>query len=329
MENEKNTRISKVIHQFLGNRFSEKTEEKVQRWLIEKDDSNEKEKASLAFWNTLEAEPNIMTYQSLKRVNAKTSFAKNKRSILFYRKLWRVAVVIIPFLMLAGGSYYLFQREQIIQITTAYGETRQIFLPDNSEVWLNSGTTIQYPKRFKNNTRKISLEGEAYFIVKRDTSRPFIVQTNNLSVKVLGTVFNVKAYPRDNKTIATLTSGKIEVETNTKQSRVLNPNEQLTYNSQTSDINIMKISATDASGWTSGQLIFTNASIHEIFETLERRFNVSFEIQKTIVSKDIYTVRFLKNDDLEQILSVLEDVIGGFFYQKDGKKIIISANKDI
>lgn len=328
MEDEKSKRISKIVYQFLKNRFSEKTEEKVQRWLIEDNDSKEKEQASLAFWNTLETEPNAATYQTLQRVNTKMDVSKKKFFTSHSRKLWRVAAVVIPFLILAGTIHYFSQKQQIIQITTAYGEKRQIFLPDSSEVWLNSGTTIQYPEKFKNNKRNISLEGEAYFSVRKDASKPFIVHTNNLSVKVLGTTFNVKAYPTDHKTIATLNSGKIEIETNAKQSRVLSPNEQLTYNSQTSDINVMKIPATDASCWTSGQLIFTNTSFEEILETLERRFDVSFEIQKKITSKEGYTIKFLKNDDLEQILSVLEDVVGGFSYQKEGRKIIIKANSD-
>ncbi len=327
MENEKKTRISKIIRQFLGNRFSEETEKKVQRWLIEDSDSKEKEEASLAFWNALEAEPDTVSYQTLRKVNAKIGFSKDKLFVPHYYKLWRVAAVIIPFLMLAGGIYYFSQREQMIQIATVYGETRQIILPDSSEVWLNSGTTIQYPEKLKNSTREINLEGEAYFSVKKDASKPFIVHTNNLSVKVLGTTFNVKAYPNDNKTVATLNSGKIEIETITKQSRVMNPNEQLTFNNQTSDINVVVVSANDDSGWMSGQLIFTNASFNEILQTLERRFDVSFKMQETVGSKEGYTVKFLRNDNLEQILRVLEDVVGGFSYQKEGEKIKITANK--
>ena len=329
MEDDKNKRISKIIHQFLRDRFSEKTEEKVQRWLIEDSDSKEKEQASLLFWNTLKAEPNPATYRTLQRVNAKIDVSKRRVFTSPYRKLWRVAAVVIPFLILVGGIHYFSQKQQMIQITTAYGEMRQIFLPDSSEVWLNSGTTIQYPEKFKNNKRSITLEGEAYFAIRKDASKPFIVHTNNLSVKVLGTAFNVKAYPADHKTIATLNSGKVEIETNTKQSRVLSPNEQLTYNSETSDINIMKVSATDASGWTSGQLIFTNTPFNEILETLERRFDVSFEIQTNISSKENYTIKFLKNDDLEQILSVLEDVVGGFSYQKEGRKVTIKTEHSI
>jgi len=111
MEDEKNKCISKIVHQFLGNRFSEKTEEKVQQWIIQGNDSKEKEQASLTFWNTLETEPNAMTYQILQKVNAQKDVSTRKRITIHYRKLWCISTVIIPFLMLAGGSYYFFQRE--------------------------------------------------------------------------------------------------------------------------------------------------------------------------------------------------------------------------
>lgn len=324
METEKNNRVSKIIRQFLGNRFSKETEEKVQRWIIEEGHSPEKEKASLEYWDTLDVKPDTATYQALKRVNQRTGFADRKTTIPLRRRLLRIAAVVIPALVLAGGIYYFSQQEQMIQVVTAYGETKQIMLPDSSEVWLNSGSTFQYPSTFKKGTRHVSLEGEAYFSVKKDVSKPFIVSTNQLSVKVLGTEFNVKAYLDDNKTIATLNTGKIEVNTVSDQSRILKPNEQLTYNNKTAHIDIAEVQANDISAWTNGQLFFTDASFTEILQTLERRFGVSFETSPNIGgSEQGYTVKFLKDDNLEQMLNVLEDVVGGFSYQKDGNKIKI------
>lgn len=325
METKKNNRTSKIIHQFLGNSFSKKTEEKVQRWIIEEGHSEEKEKASLEYWNELEVVPDTRTTrQAWKRVSQRVGFADKKPAIPLHRRFLRIAAIVVPVLVLAGGIYHFSQREQMIQVITAYGETKQIILPDSSEVWLNSGSTFQYPSKFKKGTRPVSLEGEAYFSVRKDASKPFIVNTNQLSVKVLGTEFNVKAYLDNSKTVATLNTGKIEVNTVSNQSRTLQPNEQLTYNNKSGSIDITEVQANDISAWTNGQLFFTDTPFPDILQTLERRFGVSFEASPNIgMSAHGYTVKFLKDDNLEQILNVLEDVVGGFSYQEDGNKIKI------
>jgi len=324
METNRQSRISKMIRLFLANRFSQSTEEKVQHWLIQDAYAEEKKQASLEYWNDLEVQPDAGTYRLLRKVNEQIK----PKIYPFYRPLLRIAAVLIPAMLVLGG--YLFyqhsQQEQWITATTNYGETKQIILPDQSEVWLNSGTTLRYPKRFKNGTRSMRLEGEAYFSVKKDVNNPFIVQTEQLSVTVLGTKFNVKAYPNDEKTITTLNEGKIEVQTNSNQSRILQPNEQLIYDNQTSDLTVSTVSANDICAWTSGQLIFSNTSLEEILQTLERRFNVRFEIDESVPLQTNYTVKFLKNDSLEQVLNILGEMDSHFSYQKEQETHKIKFN---
>jgi len=324
MDTNRQSQISKVIRLFLAHRFSPSTEEKVQRWLIQDADAEEKEQASLEYWNELEVLPNAATCRSLRKVNQQIK----PKVETFYRLLLRVAAVLVPIFMVSGSYLYYrhAQQEQWMVAATNYGETMQIVLPDQSEVWLNSGTTLHYPQKFKNNTRSIRLEGEAYFSVTKDVTKPFIVQTEQLSVTVLGTEFNVKAYPDDEKTITTLNTGKIEVQTNTHQSRILHPNEQLVYDRQTSDLTVSTVSANDISAWTGGQLIFSNSSLEEILQTLERRFNVRFELDENVPLQTNYTVKFLKNDSLEQILNILGEMNSHFSYQKEQGTYKIKLN---
>ncbi len=313
-----------MVRLFLSNRFSQSTEEKVQRWLIQNSYTKEKEQASLEYWDELNAEPDAEAYRSLRRVNEQIK----PKVIPFYRPLLRIAAVLVPALVVLGSYLYYqhSQQEQWIAAVTNYGESKQIILPDQSEVWINSGTTLHYPKKFKNNTRSIRLEGEAFFSVRKDATKPFIVQTEHLSITVLGTEFNVKAYTKDEKTITTLNKGKIEVQTNSNQSRILQPNEQLIYDKQTSDLTVSTVPANDISAWTSGQLIFSNASLEEILRTLERRFDVRFEIDKNIPLQTNYTIKFLKNDSLEQILSILKEMDKHFSYQKEQDRFKIKFN---
>ena len=234
---EKSNIITRIIKKFLSGRFSVETEEKVQRWIMKEENAEEKEKASLEYWNELDTEADSKTYSALERVNLRTGYNKEHlENIVLYHKFVRIVAVVIPICLLAGGLlYYIPSENEQIEISTAYGEQKRLVLPDSSEVWLNAGSTITYPKTFTKENRVVTLDGEAYFSVRKDDAKPFIVETSQLSVKVLGTKFNVKAYANDANITTTLTSGKVEVSTQSRPPQTLKPNEQLTYDKSTSE----------------------------------------------------------------------------------------------
>lgn len=320
---EKN-KISIILKRFLSGRFSDKTEEKVQRWIIEDRNIEEKESASFEYWTELKNEVNSDTFLALERVNKKIGYTGQKRNIPLYKKLSRITAVIIPILLIVGGYlYYASTKNNLVEIHTAYGEQKHLFLPDSSEVWINAGTNLKYPQKFNGNIRTVYLDGEAYFTIKKDESKYFVVQTGDVSVKVLGTQFNVKAYSDDARLITTLTSGKVEVLAGTNLSHTLKPNEQLIYNRSTSEIDISEISKGETDSWRNGELIFTDAPLSEILQVLERKFNVSISDNITIPVSKIYTIKFLKNESLEEILEILQDITG-FGYQFQRNKIILT-----
>lgn len=319
------TIIYRIIRKYLSDRFSSETEEKVQKWIIKDKDTGEKEQASLAYWNTLEQRAGAETSVALTRVNRRINYSRT-RQLVFYKKIIRVAAVLIPLLILAGGYlYYNTTTNALIEVSVAYGDKKHLLLPDSSEIWLNAGTTFKYPETFTEKERLVYLDGEAYFRVKKDTNKPFIVKASQMFVTVLGTRFNVKAYPDDEKITTTLTSGKVKVNVPSQNPEILSPNEQLTYNKKTSHINIAEIPATDADCWVTGKLIFTNASLTEIQQTLERRYNVTISNYTSLAGNARYTVRFLQNENLEQVLNVLGDIVG-FDYKKNGTHIELINN---
>lgn len=316
--------IQEIVRYFLSKRFSEQTEEKVQRWLIKEKGSEEKEQGSLSYWNELETEVNPETYVALERVNQKIGYVKERISkITLHRRIVRIAAVLIPLFLIAGGYLYYNQSpNKQIEISVAYGNTRHLILPDSSEIWVNAGSSIRYPETFKKNQRLVYLEGEAYFSVKKDHTKPFIVKTRQLSVKVLGTKFNVKAYPDDESITTTLTSGKVEVSTPSRENRILKPNEQLTYNINTAAMNIEHVSPNETNAWMAGDIIFLDSSFKEIIHTLERRFNITIANKTGIPESKRYTVKFLKGETPNEILNILKDVVG-FTYQRQGTNIIL------
>ena len=142
-------------------------------------------------------------------------------------------------------------------------------------------------------------------------------------MKVLGTKFNVKAYSDDENITTTLTNGKVEVSTQSQEKQILKPNEQLTYNIKTSEMNIENISPAETDAWLTGQILFINSSFQDIKQTLERHFNITIDDRSNIPASRLYTVKFLKGETLDEILHVLKDVIG-FTYQQQGTHIVLN-----
>ena len=321
----KKSNISKIIKMFLSARFPSETEEKVQKWIIKDENQQAKAKASLDYWNELDIEADSSTYASLERVNLRTGYNKEHlTNIASYQKFARVAAVIVPLFLFAGGMfYYLSPHNEMIEISVAYGEQKRLILPDSSEVWLNAGSSILYPETFAKDKRLVMLDGEAYFSVKKDTVSPFIVETSQLFFNVFVTWLNVKAYPTEDKITTTLTSGKVEVSVRSQPPHILKPDEQLTYDKKSSDIHISVIDTNDTNCWMAGKLVFTNASAGEIFRTLERHYNTTIDNTAIIPASKRYTVKFLKDEGLNEILNILKDIIG-FDYQQYEKKIVLT-----
>lgn len=315
--------ISRIIKTYLSGRFSSDTEERVQRWLVKDENIQEKKSASLEYWDSLESYSNEQTLYALERVNQKIGYSQNQRiRTPLYKKLSRIAAVLLPLFIVAGGYlYYQSTQNKMIEIYVAYGEEKHLFLPDSSEIWINAGSTIKYPKEFKANQRLVQLDGEAYFSVRRDESKPFTVSTEKLSVNVLGTKFNVKAYSDDEQVTTTLTSGKVEVKSE-NQSHILKPNEQLSFDKKTSAINVTEIPSNETGAWKSGHLIFNNASLSEIVTTLERHFNISIKDNTAIPASKLYTIKFLKNENIKEILDIMQDVASFKYVENEGKIIL-------
>lgn len=320
-----NNIITRIIRKFLSGRFSHETEERVQRWIIRDKDAASKERASLEYWNELDVSADLHTYSALERVKRRIGYEKEPlKHIAFYRKSGRVAAALIPLILFIGGAvYYTAPRNEQVEIAAAYGEQKRVLLSDSTEVWLNAGSKISFPQTFADNKRLVTLDGEAHFTVTKDTERPFVVETSQLSVKVLGTRFNVKAYSDEEKVTTTLTSGKVEVLAQSQHSRILQPNEQLTYDKKTSSIRISTVDAAGVESWITGKVIFTNATPNEIYRTLERRYNTVIDDgAMSASSAQRYTVKFLKEENLDEMLNILSDIIG-FTYRKSENKIVL------
>ncbi|MCK5104208.1 MAG: FecR domain-containing protein, partial [Cyclobacteriaceae bacterium] len=236
-------------------------------------------------------------------------------------KYLKVAAVIFPFIIAA--VLFLFFRETpnknriaeqlLIEKSSPRGEKRTVFLSDGSKVKLNAESKISYLKRFNENERIVQLDGEAFFEVTPDKSRPFIVKSGNIETKVLGTSFNIKAYPDERKIMIAVKTGLVSVENKNQKltnkqnkSIVLSPMEMATYYDETNQTTVSDYDPLKVLAWKDGMLYFVNATMEEFITKVERWYGVDIIVERTEpIAKGITGI--FKDQSLEEILMGTKD----------------------
>jgi transmembrane sensor len=226
-------------------------------------------------------------------------------------------------------------------VATKPGSKSQITLPDGTQVWINADSKITYDQHFPGKYREVYLTGEAYFDVVRDTTRPFIIHTRSIDVRVLGTSFNVRSYPNEKTTETALIHGTVEVtlHNNPAQKIIMKPNEKLVVNNDDSmvvaektkpaaaepTLTLGKISYNkdDSSSsvetmWVSNKLAFENATFEKMAIEMERWYNVSFQI-KNEQMKNLHFSAVFENKSLAEVLEALSYSRQFHYEIKDGK----------
>lgn len=248
---------------------------------------------------------------------------------LLPRRILAVAATVALLCLSAWMAFNYFQPAALQTISTL-AETRTVHLPDGTSVTLNHFTSLSYPEQFESDNRKVTLNGEAYFEVTKDKKHPFIVQTEEINVQVLGTHFNVEAYRNNPEVSTTLLEGSVAVSNKNNSARIiLKPNEMAIYNKVEKSLNlkVMK-NATDEISWQRGEFIFNHQPLKNITRELSNAFGVTIEIPDTALQNYRITARFPNSENLETILSLLQKA-GYFNYSQKGDHITLTAKPDL
>ena len=252
---------------------------------------------------------------------------KENRPRKFYLWFARVASVILLLLM-TGLSLHYYTMSQMIMpdmiVSVEKGQKANVVLPDGSKVWVNSDSRLSYGSRFNQKERVLSLEGEAYFEVTPDKDRPFIVETDELAVRALGTSFNVKSYEEEKDASTVLMTGKVEV-TSDYDRLVLNPNERIVFNKQTGHMEKSTVENTgDYINWKYNALTFNGETFENIVHTLERYYNTRIVFESETLKKYRFTGT-PGNTSLESILQILS-LTSPLSYEVRDSMIILREN---
>lgn len=228
--------------------------------------------------------------------------AQGSRRKRIYMQMRRYRMAAVIFLVLTAASLSVFFSNR--QVYNAQQQPRFVVLEDGSRVWLNTATKLVYTDLPFMKQRRLTLTGEAYFDVASDPDKPFIIRSGNMVTQVLGTAFNIKAYP-DEPFAITVTKGKIKLEDRkTKKVTFLTPNRQVKYADYQLPV-VTAVKADVAYAWTRGQLEFYDQSFAEIARTINRRYNIEIIFANKSLEQCMITATFEKESPVSRIIDLL------------------------
>ena len=267
--------------------------------------------------------------------------------------LYSYAAMIVVGLCIGFLAYFynepgkINNRTQKNEIATRKGSKSRIVLPDSTVVWLNADSKIIYPDNFQEKKREVQLTGEAFFEVTKDTQRPFIIHTNSIDIKVLGTVFNVRSYPEESTSETSLLKGEVEITIHQSNKKyLLSPNQKLTVanydpvvapgkNAKTipgnshvqqplltlDNIHYNEDSITTATSWIENTLYVDNEILEKVISKIERWYDIEAEINNEKLKTAHFTGAF-ENKTLSEVMDALS-LSNHFKYKIEGNKLII------
>ena len=233
----------------------------------------------------------------------------------FRSSVWRqVAAVAAIVILTIGGTIGIWQissslkPETYFVCETPYGEKSKVVLSDGTVVWLNAGSTLKYSNKFNTANRKVELNGEGYFEVRRNEKLPFFVKTKDLQLQVLGTKFNFRDYPEDHEVVVSLLEGKVGLNNLLREEKeaVLSPDERAVLNKANGLLTVESVTASNASQWTDGYLFFDEELLPDIAKELERSYNVKIHIANDSLKTFRFYGNFVRREqNIQEVLEAL------------------------
>lgn len=328
MLNSLNTKMKdETIVKYIEGELGEEEKRRVMEWIFSTQENQER-------YNLLKAKhtasgfniPVLDTEQAYLRVK---EAGRNKKLRQVLIRVTSVAAILALGLLIfnvlnsrgSGSALPGTAETELVEEITPKGVSREIELPDGTQVVLNVDSQLRYSRSFTDSIREVFLSGEAYFEVQRDTTRPFIVHAGEMNVKVLGTSFNVRSYSEDTDVRTTLVEGVVEVGSAYAAPVKLEPLQAAMLNREEKHLKIKKVSREEAVSWKEGKLIFMETPLEEVLEDLERKYDVNFKVQSEALYEYLYTGTF-DNLTIEEVLKVLQ-ISSPIDYKKEENKITL------
>ncbi len=298
-------KLKQEIKHFLDGKYSPKGQEMWNKW----------------YDRTNEAENTEMIQSDLSKLKKELKKIKKTNNVIsFQYKNWAVAASVI---FLIGLSVFFYQSAQSFTETKEYatrlGQRAKITLSDGTQIWLNAGSNLKYPNEFKGDTREVYLTGEAFFDVAKDKKHPFIIHTNKMDTKVLGTSFNVQAYPDQTTQEVSVLTGRVNVKsTVTEENVYVTPGQKVVFKSKSNKLQAFKdIPVNTISLWRKNIMVFEETPLPEVIATINRNYNVAIEIK----NKNLNTLKingYFKELSADQVVALVCNIVNAEYKLEAG-----------
>ncbi len=328
--------IDDIIKRYLGGNLPEDEYEKLTVFIKA---SRKNDRYFREFKEKWEPETNEHANKNWKKLSNRidrlpqlnNSFARRKSMFIYLRRI--AAVLVIG--LLISGIYLIYTVSSKTRSTNKLvfeaprGEKSKVVLSDSTVIWLNSSSKIELKNNYNVLNRKVMLEGEAYFEVTKNKRLPFKVSTRDLEIIVLGTKFNIIAYPDENITETSVVEGRIEVKTKIKpatKKAILKKDQKVTYYKNNNTLTYNSANPKIDIAWMHNMLIFDNEHYLKVFNKLEKWYGVKIEVDGAINYEPHYTFK-IKTETLSEMLKLL-NIIAPIEYKIDGDTVIIKFIDD-
>lgn len=311
--------INEIMIRHLDHSATDQEKEYLLSWLKQSEENRKEyfEIRDLWLFNKTLSEQDIEIEHALNRLRsriiASTMSVPSKRFKIRLYFLSRVAVFL---LLILSGSYLFFDKihkKEMDHITcrlvTTTGNKGTFILPDGTQVWLNANSTLEYPEVFTSNKRTVRLQGEAYFEVKKDITKPFQVEAGEMQVEVLGTKFIVQNYERKSEIETILIDGQVKITSeHLKKKVILFPNQRLFYSKQTHKTKLETIDALNYIGWIHDKIIFDNDPLHDIITQMEHWYGIDIKSPEAF-ARSTHMSFTIRGESLNEILEAMKLIV--------------------
>lgn len=308
--------VETLLDRYLKGETSKDENKHIEKWLEENDnpgtrwlsmDSNDKDQWLSGIFNDIQESKN-----------------KSKVVVLLPRRRnWKAIVAIAATITVILGLYFklpVFRNNlnplQFTAMNVPIHQKKELILADGSKVWINESSELKYPKEFSGQIREVYLSGEAYFDIKHDPSKPFIIHTGKITTTVLGTAFNIKEDPELHTVVVTVTRGKVGVANGNKQLGIITPNQQISFNLSDQKAVQTLVDASQVIAWKEKDLHFDNITFAEAAAQLQQRFHIKISFTNEKLKNCQFTGTALNGEKLDKILKVI-CIFNNATYKKD------------
>ncbi|MRT94671.1 FecR family protein [Ancylomarina sp. 16SWW S1-10-2] len=331
--------VQYIINKILANSANKEEQDLFNNWLLEKPENKQFFELQRQQWEEIllvvDDEDKKRVFTDIKnRVGIETRVVDFNKHVAKKKSMgWmKVAASIVAFISLGALSYYEvsdpFSHLNLIGydlVEADAGSQQTQLLSDGSTVYLNGDSRLKYKINSESSERKLYLEGEAFFDVARDETKPFVIRLENSKVQVLGTSFNIQAYPEDEQISTSVLTGRVAFEASKAESLILLPGNKGIINKGRNSIDKLNVDNSKDIAWMEKALYFKNASFSEMSKSIYRMYGVKIKLVDGSLEDLRITAEF-ENENIDEIFKILE-MTNEFSYSIEGDVVMIKESK--